>query len=85
MAIASSFSGRALREGAIVFGEVGLSGEIRAVGQAEARIMEAKRLGFKNVILPKKNLREIEKSFKDMNLYGAEILREALTLALPRE
>lgn len=85
VAIASSFSGRALKDHAIVFGEVGLSGELRAVGQTEARVMEARRLGFKNVILPKKNLKEIEKSFNDMNLYGAEILREALTLALPRE
>lgn len=84
-AIASSFSGRVLREKTILFGEVGLSGELRAVGQTEARIMEARRLGFKNVVLPKKNLKEIEKSFNDMNLYGAEILREALSLALPRE
>lgn len=84
-AIASSFSGRPLRNGTIIFGEVGLSGELRAVGQMEQRVMEAKRLGFKNVVLPQKNLRDIEKTFPTMKLYGAEILREALTLALPRE
>lgn len=84
-AIASSFTGRALRERTILFGEVGLSGELRAVGQAEARLAEARRLGFKCAVLPKKNLREVEKNFTDMKLYGAEILREALSLALPKE
>ncbi|MBO6304524.1 MAG: DNA repair protein RadA [Selenomonadaceae bacterium] len=84
-AIASSFSGRALRERAILFGEVGLSGELRAVSQAEARLTEARRLGFKCAVLPKKNLREVEKNFTDMKLYGAEILRDALSIALPKE
>ncbi|MBR3623690.1 MAG: DNA repair protein RadA, partial [Selenomonadaceae bacterium] len=84
-AIASSFSSRPLMDKTVLFGEVGLSGELRAVSQAENRVREAKRLGFKNVVLPNKNLKDIKNVFKDINFYGADILREALTLALPRE
>ncbi|MBO6177623.1 MAG: DNA repair protein RadA [Selenomonadaceae bacterium] len=84
-AIASSFSSRPLRDKTVLFGEVGLSGELRAVNQAENRVREAKRLGFKNVVLPNKNLKDLKNVFKDINFYGADILRDALTLALPRE
>ncbi|MBR3623330.1 MAG: DNA repair protein RadA, partial [Selenomonadaceae bacterium] len=83
-AIASSFSSRPLMDKTVLFGEVGLSGELRAVSQAENRVREAKRMGFKNVVLPNKNLKDIKNVFKDINFYGADILREALTLALPR-
>ena len=55
------------------------------MNQAENRVREAKRLGFKNVVLPNKNLKDLKNVFKDINFYGADILRDALTLALPRE
>jgi DNA repair protein RadA/Sms len=41
-----------LPESAVIFGEVGLAGEVRAVGQTEARLKEAARLGFDRAILP---------------------------------
>jgi len=52
MAIASAARGMQLRKNAVVFGEVGLSGEVRHVPQLEKRILEAKKLGFEAVIGP---------------------------------
>ncbi|MDD2959217.1 MAG: DNA repair protein RadA [Lachnospiraceae bacterium] len=62
MALISSFKDLVIDEKTIVFGEVGLSGEIRAVSMAEQRVMEAKKLGFENVILPevcRKSLKKV--------------------------
>lgn len=53
MAIASAAAERRLDEGTVVFGEVGLGGEVRSVSQVERRIGEAKKLGFANSIGPK--------------------------------
>lgn len=53
LAIISSYQDRPIDEKTIVFGEVGLSGEVRAVSQARQRVLEAKKLGFQRVILPK--------------------------------
>ncbi len=53
LAIISSFRDRAVEDGLLCFGEVGLSGEIRSVTFPEQRIREAKKLGFSKVILPK--------------------------------
>jgi DNA repair protein RadA/Sms len=53
MAIASAAKGMSLPEDCVVFGEVGLSGEVRSVAQADKRIAEAKKLGFTNIIGPK--------------------------------
>jgi len=53
-AIASSFLNRPILPGSVVFGEVGLTGEIRGVSQSEFRIKEAARMGFKRCIYPAK-------------------------------
>lgn len=53
MAIASAAAGRRVDEGTVVFGEVGLGGEIRSVPAIEKRIAEAKKLGFKKAVAPK--------------------------------
>jgi len=53
MAIASAAAGRQLNENTVVFGEVGLGGEIRSAVQAERRLSEAKKLGFKTAITPR--------------------------------
>ncbi len=52
MAIVSSFRERAIGDDVVVFGEVGLSGEVRAVSFAEQRIAEAAKLGFKRAVIP---------------------------------
>ena len=86
VAMASSFAGRLLRPQTIVFGEVGLAGEIRAVSQAEGRIREAARLGFSNAILPQKNLEQLKGLDKELGvrLFGAVNLQDALAVAIPR-
>jgi len=55
MAIASASKGMQLKEDSVVFGEVGLSGEIRRVPFADKRLAEAKKLGFKSAIAPATN------------------------------
>ncbi|SDI95107.1 DNA repair protein RadA/Sms [Lachnospiraceae bacterium G41] len=62
VAILSSFHNKPVKEDIAVFGEVGLSGEVRAIAQAEARVSEAKKLGFKKCILPascKKSVQDV--------------------------
>lgn len=53
MAIASAAAGRRIEEGVVVFGEVGLGGEIRSATNADRRVQEAKKLGFTKAIAPK--------------------------------
>lgn len=53
MAIASSYRNKPIPDDMIVFGEVGLSGEVRGVTMPEQRVAEAKKLGFKSCIVPK--------------------------------
>ena len=71
MAIASAAAERKLRDGAVVFGEIGLGGEIRSASSANKRIAEAKKLGFKYAIAPKSAAR-------DKFVVPAEDLRDAL-------
>jgi DNA repair protein RadA/Sms len=58
-ALASSICDRPVAERTVVFGEVGLTGEVRGVTQAAARVAEARRLGFTRAIVPKDNLKGI--------------------------
>ncbi len=53
MAIASASAGRRIDDGIVVFGEIGLGGEVRSVLSADRRVAEAKKLGFKQAIAPK--------------------------------
>ena len=71
MAIASAAAKRKLSDGVVVFGEVGLGGEIRTAIQSERRITEAKKLGFTNALAPKN-------SSKDNFITAVRDLREAL-------
>ena len=59
IALASSFANRKLLTKCVIFGEVGLSGEIRAVSKSRQRVDESIRIGFENIILPKKNFAEV--------------------------
>lgn len=67
-ALISSFLDRAVDGNTVIFGEVGLAGEIRGVSQPELRIKEAKKLGFKKCLLSKSNLKACKA--KDMELVG---------------
>ena len=61
LAIISSFRDKAIADDVLAFGEVGLSGEVRAVSMAEQRVLEAKKLGFERVILPAVCMKSVEK------------------------
>ena len=65
LAIVSSFRNKAVDEKTVIFGEVGLSGEVRAVSQAEQRVAEAAKLGFDKVVLPASNLSDRLKSIQN--------------------
>ena len=61
LAVVSSYKDQVIDEKTVVFGEVGLSGEVRAVSMAEQRVLEAKKLGFERVILPAVCMKPVEK------------------------
>lgn len=79
MAIVSSFKNREIDEKTLVFGEVGLSGEVRSVSNVEQRVMEAEKLGFARVILPASSLRNLSVKTK-IELLGVETVEDALKL-----
>lgn len=77
LAIVSSYKELPIDEKTICFGEVGLSGEVRAVSMAEQRILEAKKLGFTACILPQVCLDAI-KEIKGIRLIGVSNVKEAV-------
>lgn len=79
MALVSSFRNRPMMENTIVFGEVGLAGEVRVVSQPQIRINEAVKLGFGNCILPQVCLKNIKKTDK-INLIGISSVKDAVKL-----
>jgi DNA repair protein RadA/Sms len=58
-AIASSFLDKPVPDGTVVLGEVGLAGEVRAIGQVDIRLGEVKKMGFKRCLVPESNLKRI--------------------------
>lgn len=80
LAITSSFRDKPLPEGVMSFGEIGLTGELRAVNSASQRIWEAYRLGFHTCIMPKQDLGEDVP--RDMNIVQVETVGEALSKVL---
>jgi DNA repair protein RadA/Sms len=78
-AIASSVRGRAIDPKTVVFGEVGLAGEIRAVTLVEQRLAEAARLGFSRAIVPAQNARRLDDA-SGLELVPVDRLQAALGL-----
>ena len=81
LAIISSFKDRPIADDVLAFGEVGLSGEVRAVNMAEQRVLEAKKLGFGQVILPRVCMSAVEK-IKGIELLPVSTVAEAAKLIL---
>ena len=79
--IASSLLDKNVDNQTVVIGEVGLGGEIRSVGQIEKRIQEAQKLGFKRIIIPKNNLKNI-KNKGLIKIEPVESLSEAINKSL---
>lgn len=74
-AVASSFRNRPLPQGTVVFGEVGLAGEVRSAGQSGLRVREAVQMGFTRCILPARNA---PPGAEGIELVGVHTLEEAL-------
>jgi DNA repair protein RadA/Sms len=79
VALASSFRDCPVDNHTVIVGEVGLSGEVRAVAQADRRIMEAEKRGFKRMILPKGNHKTISVK-TGLDLIGVETVSEVLNM-----
>ncbi len=79
-AIASSFKNKTIEAGTFTFGEVGLSGEMRAISQAETRIKEAAKLGFKKGVVPANNTGRVKGS--DIEIIGVKNVEEAIQILL---
>jgi len=78
MAVTSSFLNKPVQSDVVVFGEVGLSGEIRGVSQAELRIKEAEKLGFKKCILPTINFERFKLQDNNISLVGVSSIEKAI-------
>ncbi len=81
VALVSSLKDLTVPDDVLAFGEVGLTGEIRAVNHASLRVNEAARLGFRKCILPYHNLRNVTlPADSDMELIGVRNIREAVAV-----
>ena len=77
MAIISSFQNKPISSEMMIFGEVGLSGEVRAVSMPALRVAEAKRLGFKTCIIPSVSLKSVGDE-KGITIIGVKSVKDAM-------
>jgi DNA repair protein RadA/Sms len=78
MALISGITDRIIPDELIAFGEIGLSGEVRAVSHIDYRVKEAVRLGFTKIVLPKKNMTASLKVPSGVELIGVNNIYQAL-------
>ena len=78
MAILSGFDNTVIPPDLVVFGEVGLSGEIRSVSMSDLRVAEAIKLGFNKIMLPKSALKSLQGVNKEM-LIGVENVSDVIS------
>ena len=81
LAVASSVRNRAIAPDVVVFGEVGLAGEVRATAQAALRVREAAQLGFRRCVVPEANA-AIEDLPGGLSLVGVRTAADALETLL---
>jgi DNA repair protein RadA/Sms len=82
LALASSLRDRPVASGTVALGEVGLLGELRAVGGLERRLREAARLGFRRAVVPATTGRERSVVVEGLEVVGVTTLRDAIASAL---
>ena len=82
LALSSVATGRQIREGLVSAGEVGLAGELRPIPRIEARLAEARRLGFTRFLLPSRGRKPSQRSESGMQILRARTIHEALSVAL---
>ena len=76
-AIASSFLDKAVPDGTVVLGEVGLTGEVRAIGQVDTRVAEVKKMGFKRCLVPDGNFKRV-RDIEGIKVAGIKTVSEAV-------
>lgn len=81
LAVASSYRDQPIANDLVAIGEIGLTGEIRAVSNLEQRLIEVARLGFRKCIIPKKAPEKLEIP-EDLTVYPVKNLREAIEIAM---
>ncbi|MCV2509555.1 MAG: DNA repair protein RadA, partial [Neisseriaceae bacterium] len=74
-----------LKHRTVIFGEIGLSGEIRPVQRGQERLREAEKLGFEYAIIPKANMPKKSNTFRRLKIFGVTSLKEALDYSLADE
>jgi DNA repair protein RadA/Sms len=82
VALASSFRDRPTRQEDVVFGEIGLTGEVRGVSRVDQRVNEALKLGFKRVIVPDKSMKQWTPP-RGIEVVPVGTVRDALNVLLP--
>jgi DNA repair protein RadA/Sms len=78
VSLVSSFLNRPIHHALVVFGEVGLSGEVRGVAHVEQRLKEAEKLGFRKCILPRINVERIKSPVSSLSLVGVGSIENAI-------
>jgi len=81
ISITSSFRDRATNAYDVFIGEIGLTGEVRGVSRIEQRVVEAKKLGFKRVVIPSKNMKGWNIP-SEIDVVGVKTVADALEVAL---
>lgn len=84
LAVVSSFQNIVVSDKLVAFGEVGLAGEVRSVSMAQARVQEAIKLGFEEIILPKACLKGIQ-NVDSRYLHGVENLNDAIRYLMKKK
>jgi len=83
-AIASSFRNEPVDPAVVLIGEVGLTGEVRAVSQIDKRIMEAQRIGFRTCIIPSGNMKTVKqiKGLENIEIKAVANVHEVLDILI---
>jgi DNA repair protein RadA/Sms len=84
LAMASSYYDKPTPPDMVVIGEIGLSGELRAVSQISARLFEAEKMGFKRALIPKLR-RKMPDLPTGIKLVEVRHVGEAMAIAVPKD
>jgi len=76
-AVASSFLDKPIADGTVVLGEVGLTGEVRAIGQVDTRLSESRKMGFTRCLVPASNLKRLPE-IQDIDILGIKTVPEVV-------
>lgn len=79
--IISSFADKIIDSNTIFVGEIGLGGEVRSVGNIDKRIQESEKLGFRKIIIPSTNYKEVNEK-KEIKIIPVENLNEVISLTI---